>query len=235
MGLLRGLLAGNVAGTNAYYTAVMADTPLGYWRLGETTGSAAADSSGNSHPGTYVSCSQGAPSLVTNSGGDLAVAGNGSSSQITVGAVSALYSLSRSFAIEAWIKPASVASGVLSGIWSSGYLGFCLRRNGTSIQLLRDYSSSLGIVSASLVAGVRYQVGVEVSSTGTATVYLNGAAIGTVDVSAYSYGGSYVRLGADGSSSTLVETFLDGTLDEVSVYSHTLGASRWAAHYAAAG
>jgi hypothetical protein len=36
-----------------YATAVLADHPAGYWRLGETTGTTAADSSGNAHPGTY--------------------------------------------------------------------------------------------------------------------------------------------------------------------------------------
>ena len=32
----------------------LADTPSVYWRLGETTGTAAADASGNTRPGTYV-------------------------------------------------------------------------------------------------------------------------------------------------------------------------------------
>jgi hypothetical protein len=33
---------------------VLADSPLAYWRLGESGGSVAADSGGNGHSGTYV-------------------------------------------------------------------------------------------------------------------------------------------------------------------------------------
>lgn len=233
MSLLLARAAKNHRSSGTLYSSViMADTPLGYWRLGET-GSTAADSSTNGFNGSYVSCTQGVSSLITHNGGNLAVQGNGSSSQITVGAVATLYNLSRSFSIEAWIKPNSVASGLLSGIWSAGYLGFCFRRNGTSLELLRDYSSSLGTVAAGLTAGVRYHVGVEVSATGTATIYVNGSSVGTINVSGYTYSGSYVRLGADGSSSTVVGTFLDGVLDEVAAYNYALGATKWSAHYAA--
>lgn len=39
----------------AYETAVLADTPKGYWKLGEGSGTTATDSSGNAHNGTYGS------------------------------------------------------------------------------------------------------------------------------------------------------------------------------------
>jgi hypothetical protein len=39
----------------AYETAVLADSPKGYWKLGEGSGTTATDSSGNSHNGTYGS------------------------------------------------------------------------------------------------------------------------------------------------------------------------------------
>ena len=41
------------ASGSAYSAAVLADTPAGYWRLGEASGTTAADSSGNSNTGTY--------------------------------------------------------------------------------------------------------------------------------------------------------------------------------------
>ena len=37
---------------NAYRDAVLADSPVGYWRLAETTG-AAVDTAGNAAGGTY--------------------------------------------------------------------------------------------------------------------------------------------------------------------------------------
>ncbi len=38
----------------SYPAAVLADSPLGYWRFEETSGTTAADSSGNGRDGTYV-------------------------------------------------------------------------------------------------------------------------------------------------------------------------------------
>ena len=38
-----------------YASTVLADSPVAYWRLSETSGTSAADSSGNSHGGTYTS------------------------------------------------------------------------------------------------------------------------------------------------------------------------------------
>lgn len=37
----------------AYETAVLADSPRGYWKLGDTSGTTVVDSSGNAHDGTY--------------------------------------------------------------------------------------------------------------------------------------------------------------------------------------
>ncbi len=38
----------------SYSAAVLADTPRGYWRLGEASGTTAVDASGNNHTGTYL-------------------------------------------------------------------------------------------------------------------------------------------------------------------------------------
>src|SRR5262245_40894099 len=48
-----GQSGGGTSGSG-YTAAVLADQPLGYWRLGEAPGAATAiDSSGNDHPGSY--------------------------------------------------------------------------------------------------------------------------------------------------------------------------------------
>ena len=43
----------------SYSAEVLADSPLGYWRLGETSGTTLSDSSGNTRHGAYY----GAPYL----------------------------------------------------------------------------------------------------------------------------------------------------------------------------
>jgi len=42
------------APSSVYRATVLADTPLAYWRLGETTGTVAHDETGNGHDGTYI-------------------------------------------------------------------------------------------------------------------------------------------------------------------------------------
>ncbi len=212
-----------------YSSVVLADGPLAYWRLGESSGTVAADSSGNGYNGTYVSCTQGSPSLVINNQGNLAVSGNGTSSQITVGAVPALYSINRNFTIEAWLQPADVSGAY--GIFSAGLQGVSFRRTGTSIEFLRDYSVSIGTVPFSFISGMVYHVVCVVDGSGIAAFYKNGAVQGTLNVSGYVYSGGYVRLGADGKDSTLVDNFLDGSLDELAVYNTALSASQILTHY----
>lgn len=223
----------NVTNQQAYADVVMADAPIGYWRLGEASGTAAADSSGNGYNGTYVSCSQGVAPLVANANGDLAVQGNGTSSQITVGDVAALVALTRSFSVEAWIKPANVGSSVASGLWSAGYMGFCMRRIGTTMSVMSDYHASVGAIECNFVAGTVYHIVGTVDANGLFTLWVNGANKGTLDASAYSFSGAYVRIGADGSNATTAADFLDGALDEVAVYSTVLTSTQIANHYAA--
>jgi hypothetical protein len=51
--------------TSEYATTIIADGPVGYWRLGATTGEVVADSSGNAYDGTYSGVvKRGAPSVL---------------------------------------------------------------------------------------------------------------------------------------------------------------------------
>lgn len=221
---------GNLAYSSGilYRAIILADSPYGYWRLGETSGTTAGDLGSGANPGTYVSCTLGAASLIANNAGNLSVSGNGTSSQITVGAVATLYGLNRNFSIEAWIKPASI-SGTY-GIWSSGLNGFCFRQNGSGIEILKDYSVSIRIIATALVVGNIYHTLITVDSSGNYIFYLNGASFATGTFST-TFSGGYVRIGADGSNSTTVENFLGGSLDEVAVYNNVLSPSRVLAHY----
>lgn len=222
--------------STAYRDAVLADIPLGYWRLGEASGSIAADSSGNAHDANYVSCSQGASSLVNNNDGDLAVSGDGSTSQITVGAVAALYGLSRNCTIEAWLKPNFTAIGQASGIWSSGLGGIALRcvynASGVQIEWLKDYTTSYHTWSTNIPNNTRFHVALVIDAAGTGNLYLNGTPFGSASPAA-SFNGSYVRIGADGRDASVVGSFLFGAIDEVAVYSTALSAARVNAHYSA--
>jgi hypothetical protein len=51
--LMRGRLVRTVSASDTYSSVVLAKAPAGYWRLGETGGPTAFDSSGNGYAGTY--------------------------------------------------------------------------------------------------------------------------------------------------------------------------------------
>src|SRR5690348_425559 len=103
-------------GRAVYRDAVMADAPVGYWRLGEPPGLsspfAAADASGNANPGTYsngggalAGVTLGRAALV--SGSDGAALFDGLGGHVTVPRIGA-YLLTSSIAAEAWVRVSSL-------------------------------------------------------------------------------------------------------------------------------
>ncbi len=221
--------------TADYATTVLANVPLGYWRFDETTGTAAADSSGNAYNATTVNCTRAAAALI---GNGVAISGDGTSSQVTVGAVAALYNLNRSCSIEAWVAPVFTASGQQSGIWSAGINGLCLRIDCVSVsgslvynfELLKDYSASLKTWATQIPNGQRAHVVLTIDASGICTLYINGASVGSYTTTA-TFGGGYVRIGADGSNSTTVALYLFGRIDEVAAYASILSAAQVLADY----
>lgn len=102
--------------TAAYPDAVTADNPVLYWRLDDTSGSVAADSSGNNNTGIY----QGSPTLnqpgAVRTDRDSAVVLNGSSQYVTS---SPSFDNPQVFTEEIWFKTISRSGGMLAGFGSS--------------------------------------------------------------------------------------------------------------------
>src|ERR1051326_6948982 len=90
-------------GTSVYANTIVADTPLGYWRLGESSGTLAVDGVG-AHNATYVNgplLGQ-AGALVGDT--DTAVKFDGVATNATVG--NALnFPNTTAFSLESWVKP----------------------------------------------------------------------------------------------------------------------------------
>ena len=97
---------------SSYSATTIADDPVGYWRLGESSGSTAYDASGYGNNGTYSNVTLGGPSAIGSSNGevDTGTTYNGTSSKVTV---SSSYSLNprSALTVEGWIKPASSSGG----------------------------------------------------------------------------------------------------------------------------
>ncbi len=213
-----------------YPNVILADNPIAYWRFGELTGTVALDIAGNAYNGTYVDCLLGQSPLITS---DYSVKGNGTTSYVDVGAVAPLYSLTSSFSFECWFRPASISSGAL-GIWSSGIYGFALRQNGSGIEILSDYSVSIGVIPCNFVVGGTYHIVAVIDAAQLLTLYVNDVVMGTLSITSVS-GGNYVLIGADSAYGPPVANSFDGMLDEMAIYGYALTAAQISVHYTSGG
>lgn len=231
-------LFARVAASNraAYAATILSDIPLAYWRLGDASGTTAADDSGNSYNGTYIDTpTLGATGLITgdpNTG--VSFSGIGTQ-RIDVGAVAALINLSRNFSIEWWMKPTNVTA--YQAIYSSGLSGanggVLIRINTTGgFDILQDNHAQLFSIAASLAVNTRYHCVFTMDSSGNYVFYLNNVSIGSGNTSAV-FAGSYITIAADSNRnySGTVNDYFHGELDEVAVYGSALSSVRVAAHY----
>ena len=97
----------------SYDQAVLADSPAAYWRLGEASGSSAADSSGNGNGGSYAGgVTLGAPALINDPNTAASFDGNDDRMYFSD---SASLSPTAAISLEAWVRPERGADRC--GIW----------------------------------------------------------------------------------------------------------------------
>jgi PKD repeat protein len=215
----------------SYPGEVLADSPLAYWRLGETSGTAASDSSGNGRNGSYVNGPQlgAAGALVGDA--DKAAGFTATGHRVEVSDQAALR-LNNSFSIEFWAKLNSFQGTypgfVRKGPSSSSATGFLVFYNSD----LRPNFKRAGIQKKSTAAGalsstafkhyvVTYDEGAQ-----TLRWYVNG----TLDK-------TYTGLALPDSVETAElhlgrgDKYGDHTMDEVALYSSPLSAGRVGAHF----
>ena len=214
----------------SYQAAVMADSPLGYWRLGDGSGTTMADSSGNSRNGTYTgSPSFGVGGLLVGDT-DTAVSLNGSSQYGNV-SVALLPNPTTAISVEALIQP-SGGAGTYRSFIARDFVGtngpFRLRiNNANKLEWLVWHSGITVLTSAtSIVVGTTYHV-VATYDGANMNLYINGLLDATV--------------AATGALNTASEDFwvgkyqagelFPGVIDEVSYYHTALSATRVAAHF----
>ncbi|HXE44379.1 MAG TPA: LamG-like jellyroll fold domain-containing protein [Conexibacter sp.] len=215
----------------SYASVVAADAPVGWWRLGETSGTSAANMAGGS-AGTYAGgATLNQPSLLATDMVNRAVAFNGSSGRVSVPSSTALQ-FTNAFSLEAWIKPTSLpASGAFRSVLTKAE-SYSLQFNGPRMEFTVIQSGTrrrLQAPSGALVAGGTYHV-VGTFDGSTQRLYVNG-----VQVASAALSGSATRtantlfIGSwDGGSE-----FFAGTIDEPAVYNAVLSAAQVAAHYRA--
>jgi len=216
-----------------YRSAVMADSPVSYWRLGEANGTTAVDEVG-AYPGDY--------SGTFTLGVAGAIAGNTAVSfpgvyGIMIGSPQAALSYSQKCTIEGWVSRALGTNQIFGFTLSGNYL-LGIEWYSDSIYLY-CYSGAMyyGYFTANVAGWHHVALVFDGSLTGNARLagYLDGSPValsyvGTAPAT-LPHSGNLGYFGAGRGLSFARNT--TGVLDELAVYSKALSASRIAAHYAA--
>jgi concanavalin A-like lectin/glucanase superfamily protein len=218
--------------TSAYGKAVQADGPVSWWRLGEKSGTTAADAAGT-NPGTYAGgYTLGSPSLLSADTGNNAVAFDGTSGRVSIPNSTALQ-LANNFSLEAWIKPAAIpASGSFASVLTKAE-SYTLQFNGPQLEFTVIQSGTRhrckAPAGAIQVGNTYYVVGTYDGTT--QRLYINGQQA----VSCALTGNATATTNAlyVGAWSSSVE-FFKGVIDEPAVYNKVLTPTQIANHYSTA-
>jgi hypothetical protein len=222
---------------SGYAAAVLADSPLAYWRLGDPSGSTTClDQTGHGHNASVVGMvTLGVPGALAHDS-NTAVEFDGTTGSIDAGDI--LDSPSpAAFSWEVWIKPLNI--GAFRDFFSrmtydgkgnplAGTYMFAWQGNGMNLGFERWAGGGpvMAVDTPGLTVGTwAYLVGT-VDASGTGVLWINGAQAGT----AGAMGGGVPATAAH----ILFGASLPCVLDEIAIYDHVLPAQSVAAHWAAA-
>ncbi|MCU1551445.1 MAG: hypothetical protein JWR36_2005, partial [Glaciihabitans sp.] len=217
---------------SSYDQGVMNDGATSYWRLGETTGTAAYDSVGFNDAVISGGVTQGTAGAVIGDA-DTADTFNGSNGLV---ATQTAIPGPDTFALEGWFKTTSTSGGKIVGFGNSN--------TGTSSSYDRHvymdaaghvnfgvYPGSSKIITSSKTYndGQWHYFGANLSSSGM-QLYVDGIRVAqnTSVTSGQAYSG-YWRIGGDSSWSG--NNFFNGAIDDVAIYNAPLTQSKVTSHY----
>lgn len=225
----------------AYATAVTADAPSTWFRLGETSGTVATDAGSARRNGIYVGGpTLGVPGALT-CDPSTAIGLNGTSGQIISTAPQA--AAPATFTVEAWFST-TVGGGKIIGYGnsqagtSSGYdRHVYLTDSGQIVFGVYNNGFHTIVSPGTYLDGKYHQVAASLSPTAGMVLYVDGAQVATdAATRAGENSTGWWRIGYDnlnGWPGQPTRFFFTGSLDEVAVYPTALTAARLAAHYAA--
>ncbi len=221
---------------SAYSAAVLADSPLRYYRLDEAPGATSvADSSGHSATGTVsaTGVTLGTAGVLLTDPTDTAAAFNGTSGTISI-PVTGLPTAAQPFSLEAWLTPATIAPGAqiaLSlGTWGAGAAASYLILKGASLYLA-NYGDGVDAGPYTVAAGVTYHVVGTYDGVNT-RLYVNGALVATSVAGTLATGATAAYIA--NAPETPLHDLYSGVVDEAAIYGVALSATRVLAHYQAA-
>lgn len=245
LGVTAGIVAASGGSTSAYSAAVLADSPLAYYRFGDLSGTTALDSSGNTRNGTYNAVTLGATGA-TPSDGDKAATFNGTSSYMRVAPTAWVPNLAGNWTVECWVNYTTTALGVILAMRADDGLDAgtsCVFLTGRTAGRVSMEVGDISIAGNRIAAAGTQNNGAwhhlaatYITSTATFAAYLDGSLITSVVRSGTTNSATLrgLNVGSNRSSSSTTLQWFAGSIDEVAVYGTNLSAGRIAAHYAAA-
>lgn len=225
-----------------YQDTVLADHPVGYWRLGEAQGSTVAGnlgSLGTTADGTALNgVTFEAGGAINGDADTAALFDSGLRTKVEIPYASDLNS--KAFTIEAWAMVNGSSGGYRSPLASrddspqKGYIIYATPGNtwefwtGSGVQVGWDTLGGGAVVSDTYAHLVAIYDGTN------KLFYVNGALVGIKpSVVVTPNGKRPLRIGASATESPIGDFFFAGQIDEVAVYSSVLSADRVLAHYQA--
>lgn len=234
--------SGNSIAAAEYFTcsnAVLADGPRFFYKLDETTGTTATDSSGQGRNGTYVgTVTKGRTDACARDSGT-AVLFNGSTGYVSFGTN---LQVPTTLSLEAWVQTTSTRGGVVA----------CFGASPTGASLTADrvlYLTSAGkvafginylnksaIVSSAAVNDGKWHHLLATLDASGSSLYVDGVESATGSRTASSTYTGYFRVGYDNVAawpSAPTSSFLNATIDNVAVYVTALTEVDAVSHYQA--
>lgn len=230
-----------------YGQAVAAALPLGWWRLDESSGTVAADSSGNGYTGTFTgSPGLGSAALVDNNEARTSTDFDGSNDHVTMGDVGDFEFVGyEPFSVETWVNldnvnavssclvsKATFTDALTANGWTfdvpgngAGRKFFFKRQSGTSIQVAQDpgYPRLQGrtffAVGTFDGTTIRLYVGDKASDSYPALVAESAVTLGgSSTLSMPASGSAPLLIGGCFGSPGGVQSFMNGRSQEIAVY-----------------
>jgi hypothetical protein len=218
----------SIASVQTYAQQVLADAPVGWWRLNEVANTdAVVDAVGNQN-GVYTNTAGVTVQQAGITGGEGTATkfASASTSYVAI-ADNAAQHVGNTFTIEAWVKltsPGTANYGIFSGVASKP--GMFIDSTG-AIQVARAGVSVICVSTATITDTAFHHV-VWTKNGATTTLYLDGVNVTGV-VTDFTFANA-TTLVIGGYSAT--PSFpMNGTIDEVALYPTALSAARVLAHY----
>jgi hypothetical protein len=218
----------------SYRDTILADHPVGFWQLGESSGNVAKDETGN-YPGTYLGAPTfGSSSLTTDP--NSSVNFDGSDDAIKADAVSG-HSSWAGISMEAWVtvtrsSPTGEEHIMNFSTSSGGHAPGLFHDSPTNkIKFSVGASTSYALSDNAISSGTHYIVGT-VGTSNIAKLYVDGVLQNqTGTMTQRPSASSLFIIGADHDAGPVTTSFWQGKIDEPAIYDVALNQGQISAHY----